>query len=322
MSPEGAWEDSGLGSAAMNAVPPAPSRRLAASFFALVALTSGLIVLGALVRAHEAGLACPDWPLCFGELVPRMNLRVAFEWGHRVAAGGISLLFLGAGVALWRRGPRSRGARRLWMVAAALLALQILLGALTVWHLLARWTVTSHLVTGNAFNAILLCLALALREEGRRIPRPPLPSALRLGLGLACALMALQIVLGGLVSSGYAGLACPEWPTCSGGHFAPSLRGSVGLHLAHRWNAVLVVAALAVAAYAAREAARLRPWCRAALLLGLLQMGVGVANVLLGLPVEVTAAHSALAAGLVLCLAAALRELLLAPRAGHAGAGA
>jgi hypothetical protein len=56
-------------------------------------------VLGALVRAHEAGLACPDWPLCFGELVPRFDLKVAFEYGHRVTAGAVARL---------RSPPRSR----------------------------------------------------------------------------------------------------------------------------------------------------------------------------------------------------------------------
>ena len=55
------------------------ARRLAAGFLALLAMTWALIVLGALVRAHGAGLACPDWPLCFGELVPRFDLKVAFE---------------------------------------------------------------------------------------------------------------------------------------------------------------------------------------------------------------------------------------------------
>lgn len=289
---------------------------LAAAVLGLVALTSGLIVLGALVRAHEAGLACPDWPLCFGELVPRMNLRVAFEWGHRVAAGAIGLLFLGVAAAVLRDPAATRGARILVGVAAALLALQILLGALTVWHLLARWTVTSHLITGNAFNATLLWLALALREGGRGSPpRPPLSGGLRAAVLAAAALLALQMVLGGLVSSGYAGLVCPEWPTCNAGRFVPSLRGTVGLHLAHRWNAVLLLAVLGGVAAAARRAPRLRAWTAAGFLLGLVQLGVGVANVLLGLPVEVTALHSALAAGLVLAATGAVRESLLAPAA-------
>lgn len=294
---------------------PRRAAGLGAAVLGLVALTSGLIVLGALVRAHEAGLACPDWPLCFGELVPRMNLRVAFEWGHRAAAGGISLLFAGIGLALWRHPAPPPDTRTLWAVAAFLLVVQILLGALTVWQLLARWTVTSHLLTGNAFNAALLVLALGLREGHAPPSRPALPAGLGATVGLAAGLLVLQMALGGLVASGYAGLACPEWPTCNGGRFVPSLRGAVGLHLAHRWNAVLLLGALAAAAALARRAPRLRPWCAAALVLGLAQLGVGVANVLLGVPVEVTGLHSALAALLVLAVTGAVRELLLTARA-------
>jgi cytochrome c oxidase assembly protein subunit 15 len=274
------------------------TRALAVGFGALVAATFCLVVLGALVRAHEAGLACPDWPLCFGALVPRMDLRVAFEWSHRVLAGSVALCFAALGVAAWRRGA-SAAARRWIVLGAVLLALQILLGALTVWHLLAAWTVTSHLVTGNAFALTLLLIACALREPGARAAASP---SARRWLLPAALLLALQMVLGGLVSSRYAGLACPEWPTCNGGAWFPSWRGSVGLHLWHRSNGYLLVAALGAAALALRRDPRVGRAAGLALALGLAQLVVGVANVKLGIPVEVTGLHSALAAALVLTL--------------------
>ena len=109
--------------------------------------------------------------------------------------------------------------------AAGLLALQVVLGALTVWQLLAAWTVTAHLVVGNSFNACLLLVALRLREVGEaRRAGPAAPEATRAALLAAAALLLAQIVLGGLVSSSFAGMACPEWPRCNGGALVPFLR--------------------------------------------------------------------------------------------------
>jgi cytochrome c oxidase assembly protein subunit 15 len=280
-------------------------RRLASGFTALVAVTFGLIVLGALVRAHEAGLACPDWPLCFGQTIPAMNLEVAFEWSHRVLAGSVALAFATlTGIAAARPGARRRVGG--WLVLATLLLLaQILLGALTVWQLLAAWTVTLHLLTGNAFAATLLLIAVRLR--GAAEPAP-VGSATRAIVTVTFAVLVLQVALGGLVASTYAGLACPEWPTCNGGAWYPSLSGSVGLHLIHRTTGYLLLGLLLVAALSTRQARRLGRAMGAACLLALAQVVVGIANVLLGLPVEVTGLHSALAAALVLTMAFAVDE--------------
>ncbi len=285
--------------------------RLAAGFGALVALCFALIVLGALVRVHGAGLACPDWPLCFGRVLPEMNLEVAFEWTHRLVAGSVALCFA-ALAALTLRRPALRSSRPLLAVAALLLGVQILLGALTVWQLLAPWTVTAHLLTGNAFAATLLLTALALRDGGAPLRRAALAPAARRATAFAATLLVLQVALGGLVASRYAGLACPEWPTCREGLWFPTWEGPVGLQLLHRINGYALVLCLAAAAFAARAAPALRGATRLALLLAVAQLGVGVANVLLALPMEVTGLHSALAAGLVLTLTWASRELWLA----------
>jgi cytochrome c oxidase assembly protein subunit 15 len=300
-----------------DALPPrdalaAPDRyatRLALGFALVLAATFGLIVLGALVRAHEAGLACPDWPLCFGELIPPLNLKVGFEYAHRVVAGSVTLAFAVLAVLALRRPLSRRASRRLLAVAASLLSVQILLGALTVWKLLASWTVTSHLITGNAFAVTLLLTACALRDAalGRR-PRAAVPTRLRRALVVVAVLLGLQLALGGLVSSRYAGLSCPEWPTCNGGLWFPSWRGSVGLHLLHRGNGYVLLLALAATAWAGHGLSVLGGLTALAFGLGLAQVAVGIANVLNGIPVELTGLHSALAVALVLCVALALRE--------------
>ncbi len=284
-------------------------KRLETAFGLLAALTLGLIVLGALVRANQAGLACPDWPLCFGKFVPKMDLRVGFEWTHRLMAGSISLLFVLFGVWVWRGSATRQSTRRLLVVAGVLLGVQVLLGALTVWKLLAAWTVTSHLLTGNAFAISLLWITLSLHEARAPASHAPPSADVRWIVSLAFALLVLEMTLGGLVSSRYAGLACPEWPACNGGFWLPSWRGTVGLHLLHRWNAMLVLAALFAAAIVARDAhPGLRRLLWGTLALGGGQVLIGITNVLTGLQVEVTGLHTGLATGLVLTLSVAVRD--------------
>jgi heme A synthase len=286
------------------------SRRYAPAFAVLVGVTELLIVLGALVRAHSAGLACPDWPLCFGEVIPQMNLEVAFEWSHRVLAGSVGLAFATLATLAWRD-PTTPSATRRWIVLASFLLLaQVLLGALTVWHLLASWTVTSHLVTGNSFALVVLFITLSLREGAAPAQRARVSGPVRSAVLGVAALLALQVVLGGLVSSRFAGMACPEWPACNGGAWFPSFSGSVGLHLLHRWNGTLLALALVALAGLARSEPGLRGLTALAALLGVAQVLVGIANVLLAIPVEVTGLHSALAAALVLCVGATARRAL------------
>ncbi|MCG8588995.1 MAG: COX15/CtaA family protein [Proteobacteria bacterium] len=288
--------------------------RLVGAFYALIAGTFGLIVLGALVRANGAGLACPDWPLCFGEWVPALDVKIGFEWTHRLVALLVSATYVTLGIWTWRRPPLAP--LRPWLVAGFLvLGLQIVLGGLTVLQLLAAWTVTSHLLVGNALNLMFLLTARRLADA----QSPPPPAAAVPGWARAAAIaalgaLALQVGLGGLVSSTYAGLACPEWPACLGGEWFPSFQGAQGTHLLHRLTGYALVAGLSLFAWTARSLPGLGPWALAACGLAWLQAGVGVANVLLRLPVEVTGLHSALAAALVLVLGVCLDEALWRPR--------
>jgi len=300
------------GAAAQPEIASAGRRRLrdAAACFALVALTYLLITIGALVRAHNAGLACPDWPLCFGEFVPTMNPEVTFEWTHRLVAGSVALLFVRLAIRLLRAPETPLACRRLLGLATGLLATQIVLGALTVWLQLASWTVTAHLITGNSFCVTLLLIGCSLRDSVHgRAARPAAAPLARAAVFVCAALLFVQMVLGGMVSSRYAGLVCTEWPTCNGGLWFPTWRGNVGLHLFHRLNAYALLAAFAWAFVMARSDAGLRRFVTLLVGLGIGQIAVGVANVWLGLPAEITGLHTALAAALVLTLTLAIRDL-------------
>lgn len=283
---------------------------MAYSFVGLAAVTYALIVLGALVRAHGAGLSCPDWPLCFGEVIPEFNFKIAFEWGHRVLAGSVGLAFLVLGALTLRLPTLGRAMRMGLLVSAIVLATQIILGGLTVLELLASWTVTSHLVTGNAFALSVVVLARRLlRISGHLAIAAPASPALRIATSATGVLLFIQIVLGGLVSSSYAGLVCPDWPTCMNGEYFPTWTGIQGLHLFHRTVGYTVVLALAMTAYMARGHASTQRWLMLAAVMGAAQACVGITNVLLRLPVEVTALHSALAAGLICTVGVSVREV-------------
>lgn len=287
--------------------------RLAYGFLALAGVTYVLVVLGALVRAHGAGLACPDWPLCFGEVIPQFDFKVAFEWGHRALAGSVGILFAALGAITLRDSTLRPKMLAPLGIAAVLLATQVVLGGLTVLELLATWTVTSHLVTGNAFALSLVLLSRRLFRlsvpEDEESATLEATGAQRMMTTLAGVLLFIQIVLGGLVSSSYAGLVCPDWPTCMNGEFAPTWSGIQGLHVFHRTFGYLAVFAIAAAAWLARGHAGSQRWLRVAAAFAVCQVAVGVANVLLRLPVEVTATHSALAAGLVCTMGVSVREV-------------
>jgi heme a synthase len=283
-------------------------RRLAAGFGALHAATWLLIVVGALVRANGAGLACPDWPLCFGKLVPQFDLKVAFEWGHRLLAGSVALCLALLSVPALR----VERVRPNLIVCWSLLALQVVFGGLTVLRQLAPWSVTGHLLIGTSLAAALLWTAADLREADRPTLRGPLGVGVRGAVLAVFALLLLQLGLGGLVSSHGAGLACASFPTCDGHAFAPSWSGLVGIHVLHRTNGFLLLGALGWLIWATRHEPRLGPLARGAAHLALVQIVLGVLNVLLKLPVELTALHSAVAAALAMLGALMLREIVRA----------
>jgi hypothetical protein len=108
----------------------------------------GLIVLGSVVRTTGSGLSCPDWPLCEGRIIPRLQFNVLLEWTHRLVALVVGIgLVATAGWTLARAELHAR-LGGLALLALALYVTQALLGALTVWKLLDPGVVGGHLATG------------------------------------------------------------------------------------------------------------------------------------------------------------------------------
>lgn len=170
----------------------------------LVVALVALVVVGGATRVMEAGLACPDWPLCYGVLLPgrQMNAQVFLEWFHRLDAFLVGLALLGLlAVSIWRRHELPAWLPWAALAAVLLVAVQGALGALTVTHLLASSTVTSHLAT-----ALLLVFFVAGLDQclERVDPSQPLPRWWLLWPLTSAVLVFSQSIVGGAMASQWA----------------------------------------------------------------------------------------------------------------------
>ena len=244
-----------------------------------------LMTMGNIVSATGSGLGCPDWPLCHGRFLPPAQAEVLIEFSHRLKAIPFTILLLITVALTWRR-TTARAPRRLSLVIAALVIAQIGLGAVTVLLKLPHLVSTAHLV-----NALLILAGLIVLAEG---PRPPALVPAKVGrlavAGLAALL--LQLALGGYVRHAGAGLACPDFPLCSGSLLPHHWESAV--HWIHRWLGVLLLGVFVHLAIAARRTA-LGGVAAAAAALAFVQVGLGIAAVLSGLAVPLRATHAVVA---------------------------
>lgn len=312
-----------------------PRALLILSVFSLL-LAGVVVALGAYVRLSDAGLGCPDWPGCYGRLFVPAELeanppaaapnrpfdaaKAQKEMAHRYAAGvlGLALLLL-AGLAWRLRHPQRMAA----YILAGLALFQSLLGMWTVTELLKPAIVAAHLLGGMAILAALYWLVF---RQVFSSPARAAPAPARWALA-ALVLLCAQIFLGGWTSANYAALVCPEFPACRDGQWWPEAdfregfalwregridyEGGVlaapartAIHQAHRLGAaVTILVVLATAAAALRQArAPLRRVAIVLLCVLVAQASLGVANVLLRLPIAVAVAHNIGAALLLLAL--------------------
>jgi heme A synthase len=232
---------------------------------ATAAATFVLLVIGGMVHATGSSLACPDWPLCYGQFFPSMEGGVLYEHGHRLVALSVSVLTVALAFVVWRR-RRETAVRVGSILAVGLVLFQASLGAFTVIWKLPLVVSSGHLATSMAFFSLLVWLSWRLAPDSVAAAQPPAPPGAR-AIALAAAVAVyLQIVLGALVRHTGSGLACgSEVLLCQGGLWP--LGGPAQLVTLHRFAGVavgvLVIAASIVALRSgplrARRAALLAP---------------------------------------------------------------
>ncbi len=327
-------------------------------------LTFDLVLFGAFTRLTDSGLGCPDWPGCYGSASPigaRAEISIAqaalptgpvthgkawVEMVHRYLATSVGgLIAVMAARAWWLRWQRARSGHTktsatssdpnaLWAtITLVWVCIQGLFGALTVTMKLFPAIVTLHLLGGLVLLALLCVQAVRQNTPTAGYATVRLPSALRIAAGVGLALLTIQVLLGGWVSTNYAVLACSSFPTCQGSwwpemNFAQAfelwrplgLTGDGGslsfpaltaIHYAHRLFAYGVFAYLGWLGFRLHQAGPGRYQHQARWLLGLLalQLATGLGNVVLGWPLIAAVLHTGGAAALVVVLTWILESL-------------
>lgn len=307
-------------------------------------LTFDVIMFGAFTRLTNSGLGCPDWPGCYGHSNPlqaMQHIRAAealmpdgpvtvmkawIEMIHRYLAMGIGVLIIAILVLSWRFWLRSGRTRvefspRFPLLLFIFVCLQGAFGAWTVTMKLQPIIVTTHLLLGMSLLAMLTWFGARQKEH------PPVAFsayALRIPALIALCLLALQIALGGWVSTNYAALACSDFPLCHGvlipqmdfehgftlwralgktadGDYLP-FDALTAIHWTHRMFAFVVAGFIGWLGWRAYRLDGLRTTARALLGALVLQISIGIATVSLKWPLLLAVAHNGVAALLVLLL--------------------
>jgi protoheme IX farnesyltransferase len=300
-----------IGAANLATTTPVASRRtlrvIHGLAIAAAVATYLLILIGGLVHGTGSSLACPDWPTCYGTMMPKMEGGVLVEHSHRLAAGTVMILTLVLTISMFAsKEPLHRRLRPFAALAMSLVVLQALLGGITV--LLRLPTPVSTMHTGVSLLFFLTTLYIAVRsrpplaEIGARTLSQALPArAVWLALVSAVAVY-FQMVLGGLVRHSGAALACTDLPLCRGAVW-PDAHPTVLIHVLHRMNALivagLVLASSIVTWRSARGRAGLRALAVLAPVLVLVQIALGVLAIVSFLDLVTVESHLAVATALL-----------------------
>lgn len=276
-----------------------------------------LVVAGGLVTSTGSGLAVPDWPLSYGQLMPPMVGGIFYEHGHRMVATFVGFLTTILAIWLWR--VERKWVRNLGLIALLAVITQGLLGGMTVLFLLPTAISVSHATLAQSFFSLMVVLAL-VTSKGWREHKPSeslLAARTRKWTVAATSAVFVQLVLGALMRHTHSGLAIPDFPLAFGQllppidpiglekanvyrmqlDFDPVSLAQIWIHFAHRVGAMVVlVVTLGGVRHVLknyRTESKLREPALIVLILLVVQVFLGALTVWSGKGMEIATAHVA-----------------------------
>jgi heme A synthase len=284
---------------------------IAASLFAFA-----LVVWGGIVRINNAGMTCPDWPRCRGVWFPSLNDSVVYEWTHRLGAPVLTLLIIATFVAAWRARRELPASWRASWFSMGLLVAQVIVGGLTIKYINNPPSVAAHLGLGILTFVSLLMVWFVSWSPATAPASSLLYSIVASRLALSATIATFFAILAaGYMSASNAGLACTQFPLCTG--WGPAGTLAQQIHMGHRLLAYLafgLIVALALLSERLGTAdsgtqtsapGSLLFLSRLALGMGFAQIALGAATIISGLQPVLRSVHQANGALLFATLAAA-----------------
>jgi len=233
---------------------------------ATVISTILLVAMGVVVRATGAGMGCPDWPLCNGQLIPsQTDYKPWLEWIHRDIAVIIGFQILGLAYLAFRHYRDRRSILWPTLIAVVLVGFQAYLGKETVRLNNSGVSVLAHLAAAMALLGLLTYLLVRVRYPAR-IVGPGASQRFTLLATLAAAATYALLLFGSNVMANDAGGVFTDWPLMNGGispasagGLLPAVASLYQIHALHRYVAAIVAIIVWITAAAAWRTQRNRP---------------------------------------------------------------